>query len=241
MKAKFFKVAFLLVALATVFSSCKKDEDSNSKASNFSGPEEYIENPSIKKAIKESRIDVNKGSNPPALAGTYLTDGKIVAASSLFNSLIGLPVNSEFELYDQTTSGKINFREKVGGLAVSGSGGFITGNNGKFTIYLESRQSGSEAGLPNDIAINVVSLMSGSKSDNGNLTLKGLSSISEVTTTNKQYNTKGIEGSWYIWEASFNLQTGLKSAKIRLENGKTNQSIKEIIMRDLIVKIITSE
>ena len=240
MKNKFFKITFLVVALATTFSSCEKDDNSNSKKSNFTRPEEYIENPSVKHAVKDSRIPVYPGDNPPALVGKYLTNGEVEDASYIFQSLIGLPVISEFELYNQTTSGKISFREKVEGITVSGTGGYITGNNGRFTIYGESRQSGSEAGLPNDISLNVVVLMSGSKLSNGDLTVKGISIISDITTTNKQYNTEGIEGSWWMWEADFDLQTGIRSSIIRLENAKTDQSMRNI-MREVIEKITKQE
>jgi hypothetical protein len=146
------------------------------------GPEDYIKNPSVKAAINESRIEINEGDNPPPLAGTYSLNGYVVDASRLISELVGTPVRSEFELYNQTSSGKISFREKIGGLSVSGSGGYITGDNGKFTIYMESRQSGSEAGLPNDITLDVVALFSGTKYNSGDLRVKGITIINKAIT-----------------------------------------------------------
>lgn len=212
-------------------SACNKDDDADkeSKKSNFSEPEEYIENPSVTAAINESGISINAGDNPPPLAGTYLTDGEVIDASYIVNSLIGLPINSEIRLYNQTASGKIDFQEKVGGLTAWGSGGYITGDNGKFTIWQESRQSGSEAGLPNDITINVALLMSGTKLSNGDLTAKGISIITEVTTTNSEYDIESIEGIWWMWDADFDLQTGTKSANTILKNEIDGLSMQEIL------------
>jgi len=226
----------LLVFCGFTFISCEKI-----KTSDFSRPEEFIENPSVKEAINGSGIAINKGDNPPALAGTYLTNGRVVNASYLLNSMIGDPLESQFELYNQTASGKISLQEKVRGLTAWGSGGYVTGDNGRFTVYIESRQSGSEAGLPNGISANVVLLMSGTKLSNGNLSAKGLTTITEVSITDRQYDeVKIIEGSWYIWEADFYLQTGTRSAEISFENEKNWQSMNEIT-RDIIEKIITSE
>ncbi len=108
-------IALLLLFLV---SACSEDDENpkEAKKSNFSEPEEYMENPSVTAAINESGISINKGDNPPPLAGTYLAKGKVVDASSLVNSIVGLPINSEIKLYNQTTSGKIDFQEKRWGL-----------------------------------------------------------------------------------------------------------------------------
>jgi hypothetical protein len=105
------------------------------------------------------------------------------------------------------------------------------------TIYLESKQSGSEAGLPDDLSMNVVLLMSGTKLTTGNLTAKGISIITEIVTTNTQYNTAAIKGAWWMWEADFDLQTEVKSVKIRLESGNTNQTMKDLMSQVILQKI----
>lgn len=222
----------ITIIFFVLFSACSKDDDADKKdkKSNFSEPEEYIENPSVSAAIDESGININEGDNPPPLAGTYLTDGVVTDASYVANSLIGMPINSEIKLYNQTTSGKIDFQEKVGGLTAWGSGGYITGDNGKFTIWQESRQSGSEAGLPNDITINVALLVSGTKLSNGDLTAKGISIITEVITTNSEYDTEFIEEIWWMWEADCELQAeNNKSAIIESENQKISLSTQKIL------------
>lgn len=127
----------------------------------------------------------------------------------------------------------MDFQEKVRGLVFWGSGGYITGDNGKFTIWQESKQSGREAGLPNDITINVVLLMSGTKLNNGDLSAKGISIVTEVTTTNSEYDIESIEGMWWMWEADFDLQTGTKSATVKLRN-TTLEILQKIINQNKI-------
>ena len=198
---KYFAILILILSAST-FTSCYKDGES-SKKSGFSSPEEYIENPSVKKAVNESDIPVYPGSNPPALAGTYSVDGSIIDASYEMSSLIGIPVRSVFVLSKQTNSGKIDFEERVNGIKVSGSGGYISGNSGRFTIYQESIQSGSEAGLPDGVRMTVVLMMSGTKASNGNLTnVEGISIVTEIN--NPSY--KKAEGWWWKWKATFYLQ-----------------------------------
>ena len=196
------------VACAFVFASCKKDDDSG-----FGSPEEYIENPSVSGAIDDSGIPIYEGDTPPALAGTYLLDGEVTDASSLLNELIGAPMGSEFILSKQTVSGKIDLEERVGGLKGTGSGGYITGANGHFTIYIESKQSGSEAGLPHDVSVTVVLLMSGTKASNGDLiNVEGLTVFTHASSSNKSYDLNAIKGLWYKWEADFYLQKEVKSS-----------------------------
>lgn len=238
MKKFQFIVLSVLVISAIAFDSCNKNDDPKTKTSGFSTHDEIVENPSVKEAINESGIEINEGNTPPALAGNYLTNGKVINASDLLSDEIGASINTEFNLYNQTTSGKISFQEIVEGISASGIGGFITGENGKFTIYGESKQSGSEAGLPDDLSINVVLLMSGTKLSNGDLSqVKGISIITEVNTSNKSYgDVKSLEGNWWMWNADFNLQSTLKSAKIN----QTNQSM-QAIMREIFEEITKSE
>jgi len=242
MKKSQFLVFGILAISVVVFGSCNKNDDPKSKTSGFTTPDEFVQNPSVKDAINESGIEINEGTNPPALAGNYLTNGKVIDASDLLSDEIGSTINTEFDLYNQTTSGKISFQEKVGEISVSGIGGYITGENGKFTIYGESMQSGSEAGLPDDLSMNVVLLMSGTKLSNGNLSpMKGISIITEVNTSNKSYgDVKTLEGNWWMWNADFTLQTGLKSSTLRLDNGKINHTMQEI-MKNVFEKVIKSE
>jgi hypothetical protein len=202
------KATTILAIVVTVFilAGCNKDGD-------FTSPEKYIENPSVSGALRESGMPVYSGDSPPALAGTYSSNGRITNASSLLNSLTGNPVQSEFILSKQTASGRIDLEERVNGIKAFGSGGYITGDNGNFTIYITSNQTGSEAGLPDDVSVTVAMMMSGRKASNGNLAdVEGLTVITKATGKNSAYDIRAIEGSWYKWKADFYLQTGTRSA-----------------------------
>ena len=229
----FTNLVFALSAFVLI--SCDKDEKENVPTS----PEEFIENPSVINAINESDFPVYSGNTPPALVGTYLSNGVVTDASYLLFETIGIPIRSEFILSKQTTSGKIDFEERVGGIKASGIGGYITGANGKFTIYGESKQSGSEAGLPNDVSITVVFLMSGTKSNNGNLTdVEGISIITEATSRNNVYDLREIKGSWYKWEADFYLKTGnINPFVLQSTTNHSNQSLfKETLQNIMQIK-----
>lgn len=214
-------VLISLLFLVSV-SACHKSSESDIKKSNFTAPEEYIKNPSVSAALKESEMSIYDGVNPPPLAGTYSVTGTVVDASEIISDMIDSPINSEFRLFNQTSSGKIDFQEKVSGVTAWGSGGYITGENGQFTIWQESTQTGGEAGLPDDITINAVLLMSGTKLTNGNLSAKGMSVITKVTTSNPDYDVQLLEGVWWMWQADFVLTGPKKSASKEMENIQTS-------------------
>jgi len=200
---KNFKLLTILTFVLSVFvlSGCKKDDPK------LDSPEAFLKNPYVSDAVNESNIPVNQGNNPPALAGTYSTNGSVTDASDELSSLIGNPIQSVFVLSNQTASGKIDFAESVSGINVSGIGGYITGDNGRFTIYGESKQSGTDAGLPDGISLTVVIMMSGTQSNNGNLTgVQGISIITDAASNNSSYNVAAIKGLWWKYNATFTLQ-----------------------------------
>jgi len=199
-KFKLFTI-FALIISAFVLTGCQKDD------LKLDSPDAFLKNPYVSDAVNESNIPVNQGNNPPALAGTYSTNGSITDASNELSSLIGTPILSVFVLSNQTTSGKIDFSESVSGINVFGIGGYITGDNGRFTIYGESKQSGTDAGLPNGLSLTVVVMMSGTQSNNGNLTgVQGISIITDAASNNSSYNVAAIKGLWWKWDATFTLQ-----------------------------------
>jgi hypothetical protein len=240
------KIIGILFVFTLILSGCElldkiTDPDSdpepvNIKKSNFSEPDEYIENPSVKKAVSESGITINKGSTPPPLAGTYIANGSVVDASARLLTLKGMTIYSQIILYNQTTSGKIDFQEKVQNLTVWGSGGYITGNSGNFTIWQESRQSGDEAGLPDDITLTVVLLMSGNKLISGDLSASGISIITKVETNSSQYDVNAIEGSWWMWRADMELQTSSNAYNNKIISFQLNQTLQAIIKKAIISK-----
>jgi hypothetical protein len=208
------KIFISIVLISCLFTACQKgsgDSIINSKKSGFNSPDEFLENPSIKNAIVESDIPIYQGTNPPVLSGIYTAAGSVIDVSANASELYGSPINSLITLYNQTASGKINFKEEVSGVTVYGAGGYIIGKNGEFSIFQESLQSGEEAGLPSDLTVTVVLIMSGSKYSQGNsqgdLRAKGISIVTKATSTNpKNYDLKEIEKIWWMWDAYFNLE-----------------------------------
>ena len=233
MKTKMF-ISIILISF--LFTACEKGSGDSSKKSNFNSPEEFLENPSVKNAIAESDISIYQGENPPVLSGIYDAAGSVIDVSENASDLYGSPINSVVTLYNQTASGKINFKEQVSGVTVYGAGGYIIGKNGDFSIFQESLQSGEEAGLPSDLTITVVLIMSGSKYSQGNsqgdLRAKGISIVTKATSTNpKNYDLKEIEKIWWMWDAYFNLEgPAKKSLSINQSSLAIPDKIKETIL-----------
>jgi len=215
--------------LAFILVSCDKDHASSNKPKDhdFDNHEEYLENPSVSDAISESGIDIHEGTSPPVLSGEYSASGSVTDASTDISDQVGMPISSTITLYNQTSSGYISMSETVGGITVYGSGGYITGTNNDFTIWQESEQSGSEAGLPDDLSLNVSLLVSGTKLNDGDLQLSGISIITNVVTDNDDYDAEMVEGLWWMYDANFNLlgPAGIQLSKNVHEIGLFNNKI----------------
>jgi len=191
-----------IIVFFAILISCKKEKD-EPKTSNFSSPEEFIVNPDVNNAKNNSGIYIYYGDNPPALVGEYETDGVVTRTSPELYLAMGLPTESTICLFNQTKSGLISFTERVGNIVVGGSGSYITGEGGNFTIWGESVQTGSIAGLPDDCAITVVIIISGQKLTGGNLSAKSLSVITEIKNCP---DLDDYVGSWWMCEGDFYLQ-----------------------------------
>ncbi|MEK6833314.1 MAG: hypothetical protein AABY32_04655 [Nanoarchaeota archaeon] len=228
MKTKVF-ISVILI-LVSFFAACEK-EPHKSKKSNFESPEEFLENPSVQNAINESDMPIYYGKTPPVLSGKYSTDGSVTDASSVVSELIGLPITSTITLYNQTASGKISFKEEISGIVAWGTGGYIIGENGKFSIFQESLQNGEEAGLPSDLSITVILVMSGTKYSQGDLIAKGISIITKATSPNSEdYDLEALENVWWMWEADFYLEgPASKSSLASAHSLYFPDEIKEII------------
>lgn len=201
---KFHAIAICILSFFLIYACTKSvTEPPEPKTSGFNSSEEFLENPDVNRAKNNSGIPVYMGQTPPTLAGNYETDGQVVKADPRLQSLQGLPIQSTVCLFNQTSSGEIDFRETIGGIVAWGSGGYVTGEGSQFTIWQESRQSGAEAGLPANCSITVVLIMSGVKKQGGNLETKGLSVVTEVSGCSG--NSEELVGVWWLWEATFTL------------------------------------
>lgn len=227
------KIFFISILFAVLFFSCEKDNKPPAKKEGFDSPEEFLVNPSVQEAIDDSNIPIYEGEEPPVLSGTYEVDGSVVDVSTIFQGLYGAQINSTFILYNQTASGEISFREEIQGIIVSGSGGYIIGEDMKFTIFQESFQSGAEAGLPSGVSITVVLIMSGKKYETGDLVANGISIITNATSSNFDYDVEGAIGNWWMWKAYFTLE-GAAISKIEKSGYKENiflpEKVKELIL-----------
>lgn len=213
-KKLFFAVFIIFIMLNINF--CSRTTKSSKKNENV---EVFLKNPFIEEAIDESNIDIFTGDNPPDLSGEYLTDAFVTDAHDLIvDYLKNQKISSTIILYDQTNTNEIKLIEKIQNLTVYGSGGYITGEDNKFTIWQESTQSGGESGLSDDIAIVVLLIISGIRTSEGNLIIQGMSVITSVESDNNNYNTNAITGVWWMYEGNFYLQDSAiisKSSDIR--------------------------
>ena len=81
----------------------------------------------------------------------------------------------------------------------------------------ESRQDGEEAGLPDGMSVNVVLIMLGNKMSNGDLSAKGISIITNATSSNPDYQIdedvlKSGELYW-MWDADFILDNNVNTER----------------------------
>jgi len=227
---------FISVIIFSLLSGCSKDGTSpfgEPKTKGFNSPEEFLENPSVKNAIEDSGIQINEGENPPVLSGIYLLDGYVTKVSPVIQDLYGSIISSTVTLYNQTTSGKISFKEEIQGIVVQGTGGYIIGDDGKFSIFQESIQKGEEAGLPSDLSVTVVLIMSGQKHEDGNLTAKGISIITDASSSNSgNYDLETLKKVWWMWECLFVLQGPAKKS-LPLEALIPFPSVSNVLGEDL--------
>jgi len=77
--------------------------------------------------------------------------------------------------------------------------------------------------------------MSGIKLNNGDLSGKGISIVTEVTTTNREYDIESLEKIWWMWIGHFDLQTGTKSETVKLRN-TTLEILQKIIDQNKITQ-----
>ena len=87
-----------------------------------------IENEVVEQIALDHSFPLNSGYDPPNLNGEYEMSGEVVASD--ISQAIGTPVNSTIILSNQTSNGRIDFKEVIGSVTSGGAGTYyITGSN----------------------------------------------------------------------------------------------------------------
>lgn len=143
MKNNYILIYFLLliIILFVIANSCKKDDDESVNLNPIQS------NEIVKTALAQAGITTFDGNTPPVLEGQYTTmHMQTYNAFGNLTFLIGQNLNSVFKLYNQTQEGSLSFSEKLpSGLWASGNGGYITGSDNNFTIWMENSLSNGAA------------------------------------------------------------------------------------------------
>ena len=243
------------------------------KTRNFDGPEEFLENPDVNDAVDESEIPIYDGDDPPRLAGEYAATGRVVGSgggSSTFTSAYrNARLASTICLFNQTASGRIDLKEEVshnvlGALEAWASGGYITGDGDRFTIWQDSRQqdeitlSLAMVGQPGSVTIStdadVTLIMSGERKPGGGFdNVRGMTTFTRVaadvtgSVTDDQRSRfreemQKLKGFWYMYEANFALQGACSGGRSRSsELGAVTDSPLRAQLAEAWAAIIKSE
>jgi hypothetical protein len=143
MKKNYILIYFLLIFIIifAITNSCKKDEEESENLNPIQS------NEIVKNALAQAGITTFDGNTPPALEGQYTTiHMKTYDAYGNLSFFIGQNMNSIFKLFSQTSYGNLSFSEKLpSGLWASGNGGYITGSDNNFTIWMENSLSNGAA------------------------------------------------------------------------------------------------
>lgn len=146
--APFRRLAGAAAVGIVVFAICACDEMAQQPSvganlrTRFGSPQEFVQNPSIRQGLDTAGAQVNLGSNPPPLAGRYRADAEItsITLDRLRTQFEGQPIRSEICLFNQITAGRISLSERLAGIEAFGDGGYVTGDDARFTVWGESVQ-----------------------------------------------------------------------------------------------------
>lgn len=102
-------------------------------------------------ALEDAGMTIYKGDNPPNIEGGYLLDSLVITYDEI--GMEGYSIAPyTMTYYDQTTAGDIknDYESPQVGDYGNGIGGFISGDDGCFTVYLdiEGNANGCDYGLP---------------------------------------------------------------------------------------------
>ena len=136
-----FKTTFLLIALATAFLSCSKD-DPNLPFVDNEGLTEDIRNivpVEVLNKAKDLGFEWNGGNTPPNIEGSYYATPVILVNSTNAYDNIGGKFNDGTFQFSEQNNLKLTVRsyiEEMGVDSDSGLGSFIIGKGDKFSVFV---------------------------------------------------------------------------------------------------------
>src|SRR5690625_2722514 len=139
------RISIVLISLFLVY-SCSKDDDVIQEDS-FDGSYSTIEQ-LIGSSVLDSLVDlglvINPGAMPPNIEGKYHLSPTILEESSVPGDIIGTPFNDaelKFSKQDNINLTIVFDAEEALGHEHTGSGGFISGVEDDFSLFLISESS----------------------------------------------------------------------------------------------------
>ncbi|MBN1252780.1 MAG: hypothetical protein JXR51_05990 [Bacteroidales bacterium] len=135
------KIIPLAILFVLFLFSCNKDDEKVSKVDE-NGLTEEINNlvpASVLEEIESLGMPINGGDNPPNMEKSYLASPFILKASNRESDYIGLQfADYYFQFYDQDNDNlTIKLSYLNGPESGDGIGGFIVGDDNKFTVFAE--------------------------------------------------------------------------------------------------------
>ena len=177
----------ILSVLFLGLASCEKDKET--KDDELSEDIQNFVSEETLQQLQDLGMEINKGMDPPDMEGTYVASPFEMIATSIENDYY--PVGSiisdyYFRLYDQDNEDmtiKIDYAN--GPETGTGMGGFISGNDDEFSVFIEVEVE------TNGYKATVLQLISGTMTDDG---------IKDFYFANWMLDNNGNESGYYIDE-----------------------------------------
>ncbi len=135
---KFIPIAFLFVFFLF---SCEKEEKKDDKVNEDGLTEEITDlvPQSVLDEIENLGMNINGGDNPPSIENSYLASPFILKASNRSSDNVGMSFADYYvKFYSQDNDDlSIRLSYENGGESGTGLGGFIVGDDNKFTVFAE--------------------------------------------------------------------------------------------------------
>lgn len=171
----------------------------------------FLEDPSVENAIEESGIELYPGDTPPSLEGKYQNYAEITEASVYYSDIVGDSITTKMLLFNQTESGEISLEEYLDEITYEGIGGYITGEDGYFSLWIKVYHDYSDYGY--DFQETTIVVLSGTQLSNGDLSFRGMTTITKSITSDEAYVDfcKERIGAWWMYESDSELISSISS------------------------------